>query len=208
LGFVGKNTLLITPRYGSLVLLGEILLDRALPPTGPASDDAPGETGTCGACRRCLDSCPTHAFPAAYILDSTRCISYLTIEHKGGIPEALRPKMGNWIYGCDACQTVCPWVRRFSRPPRAAPYAALDADRAAPSLVELIGLDAAGFAARFKGTPMKRTKRRGVLRNVAVALGNSGRAEAQPALERALTDPEPLVAEHARWALAALARGP
>jgi epoxyqueuosine reductase len=208
LGFVGKNTLLITPRYGSLVLLGEILLDRALPPTVPTPDDPPTGAGTCGACRRCLDICPTHAFPAAYILDSTRCISYLTIEHKGGIPEALRPKLGNWIYGCDACQTVCPWVRRFSRPPHAAPYAILDPDQAAPSLVELIGLDAAGFAARFKGTPMKRTKRRGLLRNVAVALGNSGRVEAQPALERALTDPEPLVAEHARWALDALARGP
>ena len=203
LGFVGKNTLLISPRYGSLVLLGEILVAADLPPTVDETDAAP--VGTCGSCRRCQDICPTHAFPAPYILDSNRCISYLTIELKDAIPEALRPLMGNWIYGCDACQTICPWVKQFSREPSAGAYARLDPDRAAPSLLELAELDARGFNARFKGYPMLRTKRRGVLRNVAVALGNSGRPEALPALEKLAGDAEPLVAAHARWAIARLA---
>jgi epoxyqueuosine reductase len=202
LGFVGKNTLLISPRYGSYLLLGEILLDTELAPLGGAGDTA--EKGTCGSCRRCQDICPTHAFPAPWILDSNKCISYLTIEHKGAIPEHLRSLMGNWIYGCDECQSVCPWVKKFSAPSTSTAYAVLDPDIATPSLLELIDLDARGFNARFKGYPMKRTKRRGVLRNVAIALGNSGRPEAIPALERALNDEEPLVVEHARWALAQL----
>ncbi len=205
LGFVGKNTLLISPTLGSYLLLGEILLDAELPAAGP-SPDASG-FGTCGQCNRCRDACPTAAFPEPYVLDANRCISYLTIEHRGAIPEALRPLLGNWIFGCDECQSVCPWVRRFSRPPAAAPYARLDPDIAAPSLLELIALDDAGFAHRFKGHPIKRTKRRGLLRNVAIALGNSGRPEAQPALEKALDDPEPLIATHAAWALGRLQKG-
>ncbi len=200
LGFVGKNTLLISPRYGSYLLLGEIILDRALPAAG-LRDEGARRPGTCGSCRRCQDMCPTHAFPAPWILDSRRCISYLTIELKGSIPLELRPLMKNWIYGCDECQSVCPWVRQFSSPPRAMAYATLDPDLAAPSLLELIALDQDGFRSRFKGYPMLRTKRRGVLRNVAVALGNSGSAEAVPALERAVKDAEPLIAEHAAWAL-------
>lgn len=200
LGFVGKNTLLISPRYGSYLLLGEIILDRELPAAGVREGVARGP-GTCGSCRRCLDVCPTHAFPAPWILDSRRCISYLTIELKGAIPPELRPKMKNWIYGCDECQSVCPWVRQFAAPPRAMAYASLDPDTAAPSLLELIALDQEGFRSRFKGYPMMRTKRRGVLRNVAVALGNSGSEAAIPALERAVADPEPLIAGHAAWAL-------
>lgn len=204
LGFIGKNTLLISPKVGSYMLLGEILLDLELPPRGGANDSE--KAGTCGSCRRCQDICPTHAFPAPWILDSNQCISYLTIEHKGSIPEALRTKMGRWIYGCDECQSVCPWVKQFSAPPARLEYAKLNPDVAAPSLLELMALDARGFNERFKGYPMRRTKRRGVLRNVAIALGNSGRPEAVPALERALEDAEPLIAEHARWALGQLER--
>jgi len=204
LGFVGKNTMLISPSMGSYLLLGEILLDAGLPSIGVS----PMETtpGTCGSCRRCQDQCPTHAFPAPWILDSNRCISYLTIEHKGGIPDALQPLMKNWIYGCDECQSICPWVKQFSRPPRAVTYGRIDPDIAAPPLLELAGLDAPGFNRRFKGYPMIRTKRRGVLRNVAVALGNSGRAEAAPALERMAADAEPLVAAHAKAGLARLSQ--
>jgi len=199
LGFIGKNTLLISPQYGSYLLLGEILLDVDLPSVGIHASGK--EAGTCGTCRRCQDICPTHAFPAPWILDSNKCISYLTIEHKGSIPENLRPLMKNWIYGCDECQTICPWVKQFSSPPRKTAYAKLDPDTAAPSLLELMGLDARGFNCRFKGFPMLRTKRRGVLRNVAVALGNSGRPEAIPVLENALTDQEPLIVEHVTWAI-------
>ena len=199
LGFIGKNTLLISPKFGSYLLLGEILLDVELPAYGLRAEGA--SAGTCGSCRRCQDICPTHAFPAPWILDSNKCISYLTIEHKGSIPEHLRPLMRNWIYGCDECQSICPWVKQFSSPPKSTSYARLDPDVCAPSLLELIALDARGFNQRFKGFPMTRTKRRGVLRNVAVALGNSKKPEAAPALERALDDPEPLVVEHARWAL-------
>jgi len=205
LGFIGKNTLLISPRYGSYLLLGEIILDLELEPVGaPAPDD--GRPGTCGSCRRCQDVCPTHAFPAPWILDSTKCISYLTIEHKGSIPIELRGLMKNWIYGCDECQSVCPWVRQFSAPPRHVSYAKLEPETAAPRLEELLGLDGPAFHARFRGYPMLRTKRRGVLRNVAVALGNSGRADMIPVLEKAIRDPEPLVAEHAEWAIGRLRR--
>lgn len=199
LGFVGKHTLLISPRVGSYMLLGEILLDEELPPIGTQENDE--GKGTCGTCTRCRDICPTHAFPAPYILDSNKCISYLTIEHKGSIPETLRPKMKNWIYGCDECQSVCPWVKKFSQPPRHIEYATLDQDIAAPSLLELIELDQQGFARRFKGYPMKRTKRRGVLRNVAIALGNSRNPDVIPALEKAAQDNEELIAEHAKWAI-------
>lgn len=200
LGFVGKNTLLISPRYGSYLLLGEIILDRELPALG-VKEEEDRTPGTCGSCRRCQDICPTHAFPAPWILDSNKCISYLTIELKGSIPEPLRPLMKNWIYGCDECQSICPWVKQFSAPPKKVAYANMDPDCAAPSLLELLALDDTTFRHRFKGYPMIRTKRRGVLRNVAVALGNSGRGEAKDALEVALQDKEPLIVEHAAWAL-------
>jgi epoxyqueuosine reductase len=133
-------------------------------------------------------------------LDSSRCISYLTIELKGSIPPELRPLMGNWIFGCDACQEICPWVRRYSRPSGES-FLSYDPDRAIPKLVDLMSLDDAAFRARFKGMPLLRSKRRGLLRNVAVALGNWGSPEALPVLEQALQDPEPSVREHVRWAI-------
>lgn len=209
LGFIGKNSLLINPRLGSYLFLGEILLDRELAYDEPATDEgaslrfeAAGQIkkGSCGQCRRCLQICPTQAFPAAYILDSNRCISYLTIELKGEIPLARRPLMGQWIFGCDECQEICPWVRRYSQP-TAADFLHYDPEQAIPKLVDLLALDEAGFRQRFKGSPIKRTKRRGLLRNVAVALGNWGDPTARPALHQALNDPEPLIRSHAAWAI-------
>jgi epoxyqueuosine reductase len=194
LGFIGKNSLLIHPRIGSYLFLAELLTDLDL------QIDVADTTGTCGACRRCQDTCPTRAFPSPYMLDSRRCISYLTIENKGAIDEELRPLMKNWIFGCDECQSVCPWVKRYAVPARRR-FLRFDPEFAAPRLTDLMSLDEAGFRERFAGTPLLRPKRRGLLRNVAVALGNSGMAEARPALERAMQDAEPLVREHASWAL-------
>jgi len=212
LGFIGKNTLLINPRMGSYLFLGEVLVDMELEYDEPAPEggascyiDPPGQSkrlGTCGNCTRCLEICPTHAFPAPYILDSNLCISYLTIELKGAIPIELRPLMGNWIFGCDDCQEICPWVRRYA--PRSATrenFLRYDPDWIVPKLVDLMALDEVAFRAWFKGAPIKRTKRRGLLRNVAVALGNWGSPEALPVLEQALKDPEPLIKEHAAWAI-------
>jgi epoxyqueuosine reductase len=225
LGFIGKNTCLINPTIGSFLFLGEILASVELDFDEPAADSgaklvvrvnqkwARGQTkarregfpeerriGTCGACTRCLDHCPTHAFPAPYVLDSNRCISYLTIELKGAIPLGLRPLMGNWIFGCDECQSVCPWPRRFARPTQTN-FWGFDPELAAPKLLELICLSEDQFRARFRRTPLWRVKRRGLLRNVAVALGNWGHPQAAPALRKALDDPEPLIREHAAWAL-------
>ena len=194
LGFFGKNTMLIHPRWGAWLFLGEILLDVAL------DHDAPDSRGTCGACTRCLDACLTDAFPEPYVLDARRCISYLTIELKGPIPRALRPLMGNRIFGCDICNEVCPWNKRFARPivePAFQPHP----DHVAPRLLDLIGLDDDAFRKRFRDSPIKRAKRRGLLRNVAVALGNWGDPVAVPALTRALHDHEPLIRGHAAWAL-------
>lgn len=209
-GFVGKNTLLISPRLGSYLFLGEILLDLELEYDEPASkrgatipikgDASVEKLASCGNCRRCLDICPTHAFPAAYILDSNRCISYLTIELKGEIPLHLRPMLGNWIYGCDACQEICPWVRRYSQP-TAERFLRYEPTLFTPKLTDLMQLDDEGFRQRFKGSPIKRTKRRGLLRNVAVALGNWGHPAALPILERAMDDHEPLIQTHAAWAI-------
>ena len=209
LGFVGKNTLVINPGMGSYLFLGEILINLELDydepsPDGGASCHIPGESkrvGTCGNCTRCLDICPTHAFPAPYILDSNRCISYLTIELKEDIPTELRPLLGNWIYGCDECQEICPWVRRYSQPTRET-FLQYDPEQVAPKLLDLIELDDVTFRKRFKGSPIKRVKRRGLLRNVAVALGNWGSPKALSALESvAASDPESLIREHASWAI-------
>lgn len=201
LGFIGRNSLLIRPGYGSYCFLGGIITTLELPPDPPATaGGAKLGQGNCGQCTRCLQICPTHAFPAEYIVDSTRCISYLTIELKGSIPEELRPLMQNWIYGCDACQQVCPWVKRYSQP-HPDRFLAFDADRFAPFLPELVTIDQETFRQRYRGTPLQRTKRRGVLRNAAVALGNARDPATRPALRQAATDPEPLIAEHAEWAL-------
>lgn len=210
LGFFGKNTMLIHPRWGAWLFLGEILLDVAL------EYDAPDTRGTCGACTRCLDACPSDAFPQPYVLDARRCISYLTIELTGPIPRPLRPLMGNRIFGCDICNEVCPWNRRFARPtvepafqprPEVPPEAdeglveGPASDRVAPKLLDLIALDEDAFRQRFRDSPVRRTGRRGLLRNVAVALGNWGDPVAVPALIQALHDHEPLIRGHAAWAL-------
>jgi epoxyqueuosine reductase len=195
LGFTGKNTCLIHPRMGSWLFLGEIIVDLEL------DYDSPIKNIGCGTCTRCLAACPTDAFVAPYALDSRRCISYLTIELRGSIPHDLRPLMGNRIFGCDECQDVCPWPRRFARPAAERAFYPPDLDRAAPPLLGLIDLTPAQFKERFKGTPLLRARREGLLRNVAVALGNWGDLVAVSALVEALNDPEPLVRGHAAWAL-------
>jgi epoxyqueuosine reductase len=194
MGWIGKHTNLISRRIGNWFFLGEIILDIDLPVDDP-------EMPHCGTCTRCIPACPTGAITAPYRLDARRCISYLTIELKGSIPEDLRPLIGARVYGCDDCLAACPW-NKFAK-------AASDAavlpreDLKAPDLLELLGLDDAEFRERFRNSPIKRTKRRGLLRNVCVALGNIGDESVLPALERAAeSDPEPLVREHAAWAIA------
>jgi epoxyqueuosine reductase len=192
LGFVGKHTNLISRKFGNWIFLSEIITTLELEPDAP-------EKNRCGSCRRCLDACPTAAITAPFQLDARRCISYLTIELKGSIPEELRPAIGNRIYGCDDCLAACPW-NRFAQE-GAMMRAHHRADLDAPELIDLLGLDEAAFKERFAGTPILRAKRRGLLRNVCVALGNSGDRRALPALEKAALDSEPLIAEHARWAI-------
>ncbi len=193
LGWYGKNTNILTPQLGSWVLLGAMLVDVSLPYSEPSRK-------SCGACTRCMVACPTGALIAPGVLDSRRCISYLTIELKGPIPTDLRPLIGNWIFGCDICQEVCP-VNRSAPAPDHPEHRARAAWGHEPDLIELMGLSDEEFRARFRGSPVKRTKRRGLLRNVAVALGNSGDPRAVPALIQALSDHEPLVRGHAAWAL-------
>jgi epoxyqueuosine reductase len=192
LGFIGKHTNLISRRLGNWTFLAEIITTLEIPPDVP-------EKNRCGSCTRCLAACPTQAITAPFQLDARRCISYLTIELKGTIPVELRPAVGNRIYGCDDCLEACPW-NRFAKE-GAMMKAHARPGLAAPDLVELLSLDDVGFKRRFQGTPILRTKRRGLLRNACVALGNTGDAAALPALSRASRDPEPLIAEHAQWAV-------
>ncbi|NBV21749.1 MAG: tRNA epoxyqueuosine(34) reductase QueG [Proteobacteria bacterium] len=192
IGFAGKHTNLISRRLGNWFFLAEIITTLEL------EADAP-EKNRCGSCTRCITACPTQAITAPFELDARRCISYLTIELKGSIPVELRPAIGNRIYGCDDCLAVCPW-NKFAAEGRLMQSHAR-AGLAQADLLELLALDAAGFKQRFAGSPILRTKRRGLLRNVCVALGNIGGAESLPALERAAGDPEPLIAEHAQWAM-------
>ena len=216
LGFTGKNTMLINPRHGSFFFLGEIL--TTLPMTdnrqpfdllraSPQAINRPSKTPTCGSCQRCQSACPTNAFPEPYVLDARRCISYLTIELKDWIPQELRPLMGNWIYGCDVCQEVCPFNR----------FAALTAEAdfypgewrlesgdwhvVAPPLLEMLALDEAGFQARFANSPIKRIKRNRLVRNACVAAGNWGHESAVHMLTALLTDSDPPIRGHAAWAL-------
>jgi epoxyqueuosine reductase len=204
LGFVGKNTLLIAPGLGSYLLLGEVILDVELEPTAA---EAPPRS-RCGACTACLDACPTGAFVGPHVLDARRCISYLTIEHRGPIPRELRPALGTRIFGCDVCQEVCPF--NAAAPARTAPDPGLAlvtraAERSAPDLVRTLGLGAAQMRQLVRGTPLRRAGREGLLRNVCVALGNAGDPAAVPALARALSaDRSPLVRGHAAWALGRL----
>jgi epoxyqueuosine reductase len=192
LGWIGKHTNLISRRLGNWFFIGEIILDIDL-----SADDP--DTNHCGTCTRCIAECPTSAITAPFKLDARRCISYLTIELKGSIPEDLRPLIGNRIYGCDDCLAVCPW-NKFAQ---AASDCAVQprADLTAPDLIELLQLDDEGFRTTFAHSPIKRTKRRGFLRNVCVALGNVGNSSAIPALTVALNDHEPLIREHADWAI-------
>ena len=195
LGFIGKHTNLINRKLGNWFFLAEILTTLELEPDEP-------EKNRCGSCTRCLAACPTAAITAPFELDARRCISYLTIELKGSIPVELRPLVGHRIYGCDDCLEVCPWNRFAVAGRLLAPWRR--ADLTAPNLEELLSLDGPAFRARFAGTPILRTKRRGLLRNVCVALGNVGTARSRPALQRAAQDPDPLIAEHAVWALQAI----
>ncbi|HEU4883993.1 MAG TPA: tRNA epoxyqueuosine(34) reductase QueG [Longimicrobium sp.] len=198
LGWAGRNTMLIQPRAGSYWFLGVILLDVEL------AYDEPFAKDHCGSCQACVSACPTGALlgrdeAGAPRMDARRCISYLTIELRGPIPRELRPLIGNRIYGCDICQEVCPW-NSFATPSSEAAFLAREG-LDGPSLIEWMTMTQEEFSARFKGSPIKRAKRRGLLRNVAVALGNWGAAEAVPALAVALNDEEPLVRGHAAWAL-------
>ncbi len=242
LGFTGKNTLLIHPRRGSYFFLGEILTtleigdwgleigDLSSPPhlvTLSPKQLKVAHPVTCGTCRRCLDACPTHAFPEPYVLDARRCISYLTIELKGWIPRELRPLMGNWIYGCDICQEVCPF-NRFAQPTQeegfypgdwrlevgdSAPQSPISNlqspfwDITNPPLADILALDDEAFGKRFAHSPIKRIKRARLVRNACVAAGNWGSETAVPHLIPLLSDPEPIVRGHAAWALRQIGGG-
>jgi epoxyqueuosine reductase len=192
LGFAGKHTNLISRSLGNWFFISEIITTLELTPDTP-------EPNRCGTCERCIQACPTNAITGPFQLDARRCISYLTIELKGSIPEEFRRAIGNRIYGCDICLEVCPWNRFAKEGAIMKEHERADLDQ--PALLELLGLDDTAFKLRFAGTPMLRTKRRGVLRNVCVALGNIGDEQCLPALERAALDHETLIAEHARWAI-------
>jgi epoxyqueuosine reductase len=199
LGFFGKNTNLLQPRGGSWFFLSEILLDLELP-----ADNRQIKI-SCGTCRRCMDACPTDAFPAPYQLDSRKCISYLTIENKGAIPRELRAAMGDWIFGCDVCQDVCPF-NRFASDTRWPEFHPESGAGPRIDLVELLSITTdEQFRARFRGTPLTRPKRRGLLRNAAVVAANVGATIAVPSLiDRIESDPEPLIRSHSLWALGQL----
>ncbi|MDR3576250.1 MAG: tRNA epoxyqueuosine(34) reductase QueG [Anaerolineaceae bacterium] len=195
LGWIGKNTCLISPTQGSYFLLAEIFLNAAI------ESDSPFVPDRCGSCTRCITACPTHCILPDRTLDANRCISYLTIENKGSVERELRPFMGNWIFGCDICQAICPWNMRFTRSDSDPAFTARP-DVANPALFTELNLTKEEFNRKFRRSPILRTKWRGYLRNVAVAIGNSKDADGVTALREALvSNPEPLVRGHAAWAL-------
>ena len=205
LGWQGKNTCLIDREHGSFLFLGVVLTDLALPADAPEPDH-------CGTCRACLDACPTQAFPEPYVLDATRCLSYTTIELRTPIPEPLRAGQGAWVVGCDVCQTVCPWNRAARGPALSDPLGlrARLAPREAwrqPTLHWLLGLSETAWRERTRRSALRRTRYQGLLRNALVAAGNSGAASLVPALREHAGGSDPLLAEHARWALDQLTRG-
>jgi epoxyqueuosine reductase len=195
LGWFGKNTMLINKRLGSYFFLGALLLDIQL------EADAPHETSHCGTCTACVEACPTGALPRPGELDARRCISYLTIELKGSITEELRTPMGDWLFGCDICQEVCPWNRKA---PLATEPAFGDQDLSSLDPIMVLGLKEEAFRERFRKTALWRAGRRGLVRNAAIVLGNQGDSSALPALEGAAADPDPVIAAAARWAVAAI----
>ena len=194
LGWIGKNTCLINPKSGSYFLLAEILLGLDLPPDEPFSSDH------CGSCTRCIEACPTDCILPDRTLDAGRCISYLSIENKAEIPEDLRPQMGDWVFGCDICQVVCPWNIRFA-PDEGDPAFAARPGVPTPALADVLGLTPQAFNRQFKDSPLKRAKRRGYLRNAAVAAANIGQPILLPVLQSVADDEEPLVREHVGWAI-------
>jgi epoxyqueuosine reductase len=196
LGWIGKNTMLINRHSGSWFFLAALITDLTL------DYDAPHTTDHCGTCRACLDACPTGAFPEPGVLDATRCISYLTIELRESIPEELREGMGDWIFGCDICQEVCPWNRKAPQVSTAEFFPQIGSNPV--DLCELLGMTDQQFRTRFRRTPLWRAKRAGIVRNAAIVLGNQRYAPALDALARGLDDPHPMVREACAWALGRL----
>jgi epoxyqueuosine reductase len=192
LGWIGKNTCVINQKIGSWLFLGVILTSLELTPDLPAAD-------RCGTCTRCLDACPTNAFTAPHQMDASRCIAYLTIEKRGDVPLDFRDQMGRHVFGCDICQDVCPWNRKA--PASSAPEFQPRAELVNPALDWLATVTEENFRETFRGSPVKRTKRQGLRRNAVLAMANSGDQRFVPALERLTYDEDPIVAEHARWAL-------
>jgi epoxyqueuosine reductase len=192
IGWVGKNTCIINQRLGSWLFLGVILTSLELAPDLPAPD-------RCGTCTRCIEACPTQALTASYQLDSNRCISYLTIEKRGAIAEEMRAGMGRQVFGCDICQDVCPWNRKA--PASAEPEVQPRPELVNPALQWLAEMNASQFAETFRGSPVRRAKLSGLRRNAVIAMGNSGDAKFGTTLNKLSSDPDPVVAEHARWAL-------
>ena len=191
LGWFGKNSNILTRELGSWVFLGQVITDLKIAPDAPL-------VKTCGSCVRCIDACPTGAIVAPYVIDNARCISHLTIENRGAIPRELRPLLGDWIFGCDLCQEVCP-VNRKAQPAQEPAFG--QANLATADLIEILEMSESDFRERFRGTPILRAKRIGLQRNACVALGNGKNPAAIPALDRALQQGEPLVRGHAAWAL-------
>ena len=195
IGWIGKNTCIINQQLGSWLFLGVILTSLELAPDFPAAD-------RCGSCTRCIDACPTDALIAPGKLDARRCIAYLTIEKRGEIPEELRAPMGHHIFGCDICQDVCPWNNKIGNAPAAAaPEFQARENLFHPDLSRLAEMDLETYRSTFRGSPLKRAKFAGLKRNVAIAMGNSGNKEFIPQLEAMISDPDPVISEHARWAL-------